>query len=121
MTAGAGSGSTTINIEKVTTEEDTYTFDLETQISAKIGIGGAKVGVSAGFNYGYETTISVSEGTYIEETVPAMRRGVTTPSGTSTGGLWRIQRKTATRTTSSLPTGQDLTIRRGIRLYTPQI
>jgi hypothetical protein len=72
MTAGSGSGSTTISMEQVKTKEGSFAFDLETEISAKIGIGGAKVGASAGFNYGYESTSSVSEGTYIEGTVPAI-------------------------------------------------
>jgi hypothetical protein len=75
MSAGEGAGSTTINIEKVSTEERSFAFDLETEISAKAGVGGFTVGVSAGFNYGYETTSSVSEGTYIEGTVPAIPTG----------------------------------------------
>jgi hypothetical protein len=72
MTAGGGQGSTTINIESVQGKESSFTFDLETEIAAEIGIGGATAGVSAAFNYGYETTSSVSEGTWIEGTVPAI-------------------------------------------------
>jgi hypothetical protein len=72
MSAGSGGGSTTINIEKVKTTEDSFSFDLETKIESKFGVGGVTVGASAGFNYGYGTTSSVSEGTYIEGTVPAI-------------------------------------------------
>jgi hypothetical protein len=72
MTAGSGSGSTTINIEKVSGEDASFSFDLEREIEAKVGVGSIQVGVSAGFSYGYETTSSVSSGTYIEGTVPAI-------------------------------------------------
>jgi hypothetical protein len=72
MTAGAGNGSTTINIERVTTEESSFAFDLEAEVTAKVTAGSVKVGASAGFSYGYETTSSVSAGTYIEGTVPAI-------------------------------------------------
>ncbi|MDR0387016.1 MAG: FG-GAP-like repeat-containing protein [Treponema sp.] len=72
MTAGAGRGSTTINIEEVKGEESSFAFDLETEISAKVTAGSVEVGASAGFSYGYETTSSVSEGTWIEGSVPAI-------------------------------------------------
>jgi hypothetical protein len=72
MTAGMGAGSTTINIEQVKGTEASFSFDLETEIEAETKLGGVKVGASVGFSYGYETTSSVSEGTYIEGTVPAI-------------------------------------------------
>jgi hypothetical protein len=72
MSAGMGTGSTTINIESVAEREDAFAFDLEVEVSAAVKAGGVKVGASAGFSYGYETTSSVSEGTYIEGTVPAI-------------------------------------------------
>jgi hypothetical protein len=72
MSAGAGNGSTTINIENVTTAESSFAFDLEAEVTAKVTVGSVQVGASAGFSYGYETTSSVSEGTYIEGTVPAI-------------------------------------------------
>jgi hypothetical protein len=75
MTAGEGSGSTTINMERIKEKESSYAFDLETEISATVTAGGAKAGVSAGFSYGYGTTSSVSDGTYIEGTVPAIPTG----------------------------------------------
>ncbi|MDR2150980.1 MAG: FG-GAP-like repeat-containing protein [Spirochaetaceae bacterium] len=72
MTAGQGGGSTTINIETVTGTEDSFAFDLGIEVSAE-GVGASLlVGASAGFSYGYETTSSVSEGTYIEGEVPAI-------------------------------------------------
>jgi hypothetical protein len=37
-----------------------------------VKLGGVKIGLSAGFSYGYESTSSVSEGTWIEGTVPAI-------------------------------------------------
>jgi hypothetical protein len=72
ITAGQGNGSSTINIENVTSEDSSFNFDHEVEISAKAGIGGFSVGASAGFSYGYESTSSVSEGTWIEGTVPAI-------------------------------------------------
>jgi hypothetical protein len=75
MTAGAGYGSTTINIEKIKEEESSFSFDLERTISASVGAGGVTVGASAGFSYGYESTSSVGAGTYIEGTVPAIPMG----------------------------------------------
>ncbi|MDR0411491.1 MAG: hypothetical protein LBH75_05920, partial [Treponema sp.] len=72
MTAGQGTGSSTINIEKVKGTEDNFEFNLETEISGKIKVGGATIGGSAGFQYGYESTSSVSDGTFIEGTVPAI-------------------------------------------------
>jgi hypothetical protein len=53
-------------------DSSSFTFDLETEISAEATVGGVKVGVSADFSYGYETKSSVSEGTYIEGTVPVI-------------------------------------------------
>ncbi|MDR2160220.1 MAG: VCBS repeat-containing protein [Treponema sp.] len=72
MTAGSGAGSTTINIENVTGTDSGFSFEHETEISAKAGAGGVMMGVSSGFSYGYETTTSVSNGTWIEGTVPAI-------------------------------------------------
>jgi hypothetical protein len=42
------------------------------EIEAETKAGSIQVGASAGFSYGYETTSSVSSGTYIEGTVPAI-------------------------------------------------
>jgi hypothetical protein len=75
MTAGEGNGSTTISIETVKTEEKSFAFDLDVEVEAEVEAGGVKMGVSAGFNYGYETTTSVSSGTYIEGAVPAIPEG----------------------------------------------
>jgi hypothetical protein len=72
MTAGIGQGSTTINIEKVSGQESSFAFDLETEIAGKVKVGGVSIGASVGFSYGYESTTSVSEGTWIEGTVPAI-------------------------------------------------
>jgi hypothetical protein len=72
MTAGSGKGSTTIDIATVAGQDSSFSFEQETVISAKAGGGGVMVGMSAGFSYGYETTTSVSEGTWIGGTVPAI-------------------------------------------------
>jgi hypothetical protein len=73
MSAGEGTGSTTINIETVTGTDSSFNFDLEVEISGKKKFpGGVAIGASAGFQYGYESTSSVSDGTYIEGTVPAI-------------------------------------------------
>jgi hypothetical protein len=75
ITAGAGRGSSTIGIEQLTGTDKTFAFDTEVEVKASATFAGAKVGVSTGFSYGYETTTSVSNGTFIEGTVPAIPTG----------------------------------------------
>jgi hypothetical protein len=67
-----GRGSTTINLATIQGKEESSAFDMETEISAKVGAGGVTIGASAGFGFGYESSSSVSEGTWIEGTVPAI-------------------------------------------------
>jgi hypothetical protein len=93
MTAGSGDGSTTINIENIKGKENSFAFDLEVEISAKVNVGGVTAGASAGFSYGYETTSSVSEGTYIEGTVPAIPSGSYSFDKDFTWGLMAYPKK----------------------------
>jgi hypothetical protein len=72
MTAGSGNQSTTISMESATTEESTFEYNMETKVEAKAKAGGVVVGASAGFQYGYGSTSSVSQGTSIEGEVPAI-------------------------------------------------
>jgi hypothetical protein len=72
MTAGAGGGSTVINMERLFEEGSTYEYELEFEAEAKVKIGGASVGMSVGFSEGYESATTVTQGTYIEGTVPAI-------------------------------------------------
>jgi hypothetical protein len=87
MSAGSGLGSTTINIENVSGADSSYTFELEVEAKASAELGGVKVGVSAGFKYGYESTSSVSSGTFIEGTVPAIPTADYTADKDFTWGL----------------------------------
>jgi hypothetical protein len=70
--AGEGNGSATISMEQVTGEDSTFAYDLEVEVSASAKAEGVKLGASVDFSYGYETTSSVSEGTSIEGTMPAI-------------------------------------------------
>jgi methionine-rich copper-binding protein CopC len=72
MTAGSGNQSTTISMESATTEESSFEYNMETKVEAKAKAGGVVVGASAGFQYGYGSTSSVSQGTSIEGEVPAI-------------------------------------------------
>jgi hypothetical protein len=72
MTAGRGNQSTTISIDESTTKEDSFSYDMAVEVEAKVKAGGATVGRSVGFSYGYETTSSVSNGTSISGEVPAI-------------------------------------------------
>jgi hypothetical protein len=92
MTAGGGGGSTTIGLEEVTTREDSFAYDVEVEVKASATVMGAKVGASVGFSYGYETTTTVSNGTFIEGTVPAIPSASYTPAMDFDWGLMSFPR-----------------------------
>jgi hypothetical protein len=92
ITAGAGSGSSTIGLEQITQNESSFAFDTEVEVAAKGTVAGITVGGSVGFSYGYETTTSVSNGTFIEGTVPAIPTDYYSPAMDFDWGLMAFPR-----------------------------
>jgi hypothetical protein len=63
-------GSTSKSVEQVETYEKSFNYDLEVKSESEVVTSGVLVGVSYAFDYGYETSNSVSEGIFIAGTVP---------------------------------------------------
>ncbi len=63
-------GTSVITLEDLTTETDTYEYELGVTVAAEVSAGGVLAGGSVGYQYGYSYSTSVSRGTYIEGEVP---------------------------------------------------
>ena len=63
MTVGEGPGSTSIQMSKTIDSETGRNFDFSVSVEAEAGAGGFKAGVSAGFHYGENYSVSTGDGT----------------------------------------------------------
>ena len=68
-TVGVGSGSTTLGI-RMSKGQGTGTYnDFSVAVESEFGLGGVTFGMSAGFHYGFEYTVTNTQSTYYEGTV----------------------------------------------------
>jgi hypothetical protein len=68
-TVGVGSGYTTIGI-RTSQGQGTGTYnDFSITVESEFGLGGVTFGMSAGFHYGFEYTVTNTQSTYYEGTV----------------------------------------------------
>jgi len=71
MRAGrSDTGTSSLNIEEVDSTESTFNYDLDISVEFAVKFGGAKVGGSLGYGYGYERSSTISTGIFIEGEVP---------------------------------------------------
>jgi hypothetical protein len=80
-TVGVGSGSTTLGI-RMSKGQGTGTYtDFSVTVESEFGLGGVTFGMSAGFHYGFEYTVTNTQSTYYEGTVGDI------PAGSYTTGM----------------------------------
>jgi hypothetical protein len=74
-TVGVGSGSTTLGI-RMSKGQGTGTYnDFSVTVESEFGLGGVTFGMSAGFHYGFEYTVTNTQSTYYEGTVGDIPEG----------------------------------------------
>jgi hypothetical protein len=66
----SSSGTSSMSVESVTSEEKSFNYDLEVAFEAELKVGGVTAGASLKFNYGHEITNTVSSGIFIDGEVP---------------------------------------------------
>ncbi|MCL2154970.1 MAG: FG-GAP-like repeat-containing protein [Leptospirales bacterium] len=69
-TGYSNTGSTSRSVEETETKEDSYSYDLSVSVEGEVQVGIVTAGFSGAYNYGYESTTSVGESTFIEGEVP---------------------------------------------------
>jgi hypothetical protein len=85
---GVGSGSITVGIS-TTQGQGAGTFsDFSVTVESEVGSGGFTAGVSAGFHYGHEYTVTNTESTMYEGTVGDIPDGSYTPDKAYSFGLF---------------------------------
>lgn len=70
LQVGVGGGSSKISLEDLNSETSTYDYSLDVTVSMEAKTEGLVIGGSAGYQYGYSYSSTVSTGTYIEGEVP---------------------------------------------------
>jgi hypothetical protein len=68
-TVGVGSGSTTLGIRMSKGQGTGTNNDISVAVESGFGFGGVTFGMSAGFHYGFEYTLTNTQSTYYEGTV----------------------------------------------------
>lgn len=70
LQVGTGTGSSTIGLENLSGDTDTYAYSLDVTVSMEATVVGISIGGSAGYQYGYSYSSTINKGTYIEGEVP---------------------------------------------------
>ena len=69
VTVGQGSGSATLTIASTETTSQGMSYDDGATVEVEVGAAGFTAGVSAGFHYGTEYSVSASQGFFLEGTI----------------------------------------------------
>jgi hypothetical protein len=69
-TGYSNTGSTSRSVEEYSSEEKSFSYDLEAGVEAEVVASGVLVGASAKYAYGYSTTTTVGNSIFIQGQVP---------------------------------------------------
>jgi hypothetical protein len=85
---GVGSGSITVTVDLTEGQGSGTSYDFDFTIESEVGLGGVTMGMSLGFQYGYEYWETNSESTFFEGTVGDIPSASFTPDLAYTFGLF---------------------------------